>query len=62
MHNYDEYIEVGLAVVGAYAAMTSSLIGLGDNGKKEDFEWLRSRPKLVRSLAAKACQMDDMTY
>lgn len=36
-------------------------IGLGDIGKKEDFEWLRSRPKFVRSLATKTRLMDDIT-
>ncbi|XP_020870910.1 alpha-barbatene synthase [Arabidopsis lyrata subsp. lyrata] len=61
MPNFDEYMEAGEAEVGAYAAMACSFIGLGDIAKKKDFELLRSRPKLVRSLAAKTRLMDDMT-
>ncbi|CAH8307194.1 unnamed protein product [Eruca vesicaria subsp. sativa] len=61
MPNFDEYMEAGEAEVGAYAAMACSIMGLGDIGKKEDFEWLRSRPKFVRSLAAKTRLMDDIT-
>lgn len=61
MPNFDEYMEAGEAEVGAYAAMACSFMGLGDIAKKKDFELLRSRPKLVRSLAAKTRLMDDMT-
>lgn len=61
MPNFDEYMEAGEAEVGAYAAMACSILGLGEIGKKKDFDLLRCRPKLVRSLAAKTRLMDDMT-
>ncbi|XP_010494504.1 PREDICTED: alpha-barbatene synthase-like [Camelina sativa] len=61
MPNFDQYMEAGEAEVGAYVAMACSIMGLGEIGKKKDFELLRSRPKLVRSLAAKTRLMDDMT-
>jgi len=35
-------------------------MGLGEIGKKEAFEWLISRPKLVRILGAKTRLMDDI--
>lgn len=57
MPNFDEYME---AEVGAYAAMTCSIIWLGDIGKKEDFEGLRSSPKFVNSLATKTRLIDDI--
>ncbi|CAH8315803.1 unnamed protein product [Eruca vesicaria subsp. sativa] len=61
MPSFDEYIEAGGAEIGSYATITCSIMGLGDIGKKKDFEWLRSRPKVVQVLAAKTRLMDDMT-
>ncbi|XP_009123605.2 alpha-barbatene synthase [Brassica rapa] len=61
MPSFDEYIEAGGAEIGSYATITCSVMGLGEIGKKRDFEWLRSRPKVVQVLAAKTRLMDDMT-
>ncbi|KAL1224013.1 Alpha-barbatene synthase [Cardamine amara subsp. amara] len=58
--SFDEYVESGGAEIGAYAALACSLMGLGDIGRKEAFEWLISRPKLVWTLAAKTRLMDDI--
>ncbi|KAG2301858.1 hypothetical protein Bca52824_030511 [Brassica carinata] len=59
--SFDEYIEAGGAEIGSYATITCSIMGLGEIGKKEAFEWMRSRPKIVQVLAAKTRLMDDMT-
>ncbi|KAG2302287.1 hypothetical protein Bca52824_030938 [Brassica carinata] len=61
MPNFDEYVEAGGAEIGSYATMACSIMGLGKINKKEDFEWLLSRPKSVRYLASKARLMDDIT-
>ncbi|KAG2282930.1 hypothetical protein Bca52824_054150 [Brassica carinata] len=61
MPSFDEYIEAGGAEIGSYTAISCSVMGLGEIGKKRDFEWLRSRPKVVQVLAAKTRLMDDMT-
>ncbi|KAL0793109.1 hypothetical protein Bca101_064486 [Brassica carinata] len=45
MPSFDEYIEAGGAEIGSYATITCSIMGLGEIGKKEAFEWMRSRPK-----------------
>ncbi|CAF1779614.1 unnamed protein product [Brassica napus] len=59
--NFDEYVEAGGAEAGSYATIACSIMGLGEIGKKEDFEWLLSRPKSVRYLARKTRLLDDIT-
>ncbi|CAN7136194.1 hypothetical protein BRARA_D00967 [Brassica rapa] len=61
MPSFDEYIEAGGAEIGSYATIACSIMGLGEISKKIDFEWLRSRPKVVQVLAAKTRLMDDIT-
>ncbi|CAE6220260.1 unnamed protein product [Arabidopsis arenosa] len=58
--SFDEYLESGGAEIGTYATIACSIMGLGEIGKKEAFEWLISRPKLVRTLGAKTRLMDDI--
>ncbi|KAG5383408.1 hypothetical protein IGI04_034878 [Brassica rapa subsp. trilocularis] len=60
MPSFDEYVEAGGAEIGSYATMAWSIMGLGKISKKEDFDWLLSRPKYVRYLASKARLMDDI--
>lgn len=57
---FEEYIDSGGAEIGVYAAIACSIMGVGDIGRKEAFEWLISRQKLVRTLAAKSRLMDDL--
>ncbi|EOA14843.1 hypothetical protein CARUB_v10028157mg [Capsella rubella] len=58
--SFDEYIESGGAEVATYATIASSILGLGEIGSKEAFEWLISRPKLVRTLGAQTRLLDDI--
>lgn len=58
--SFDQYIEAGGAEIGTYVTIACSLMGLGETGRKEDFDWLRSRPKLVQVLARKTRLMDDI--
>ncbi|XP_010441850.1 PREDICTED: alpha-barbatene synthase isoform X2 [Camelina sativa] len=58
--SFDEYIESGGAEIGTYATIACSIMGLGEIGKKEAFEWLISRPTLVQILGAKTRLMDDI--
>lgn len=61
MPNFDEYVEAGGTEIGLYATMACSIMGLGKISKKEDFEWLLSRPKSVQCLSRKARLVDDIT-
>ncbi|KAJ4901658.1 Alpha-barbatene synthase [Raphanus sativus] len=58
--NFDEYIETGGAAGGVYSGIACYIMGLGEAGKKIDFEWLMSRPNVVRHIARKARLMDDI--
>ncbi|EOA12729.1 hypothetical protein CARUB_v10028174mg [Capsella rubella] len=58
--SFDEYVESGGAEIGTYATIACSFMGIGEIGRKEAFEWLISRPKLVRTLGAKTRVMDDI--
>ncbi|CAN8267557.1 unnamed protein product [Cochlearia groenlandica] len=57
---FDEFVEVGGAEVSAYATMACSIMGMDGIGKKEDFEWLMTRPKFIQSLAMKTRLWDDI--
>ncbi|XP_023633199.1 alpha-barbatene synthase isoform X2 [Capsella rubella] len=56
----DEFLESGGAEIATYATIACSIMGLGEMGSKEDFDWLISRPKLARTLGAKTRLMDDI--
>ncbi|KAJ4901657.1 Alpha-barbatene synthase [Raphanus sativus] len=58
--NFDEYVETGGAAAGTYSTIACSIMGLEETGKKIDFEWLISRPNVVRFIAKKTRLMDDI--
>ncbi|XP_023633210.1 alpha-barbatene synthase isoform X2 [Capsella rubella] len=58
--SFDEYVESGAAEVGSYVAIACSFMGIGEIGRKEAFEWLISRPKLIQTVGAMARLMDDI--
>ncbi|CAN8246142.1 unnamed protein product [Cochlearia groenlandica] len=58
--SFDEYIEVGGAEIATYLTIACSIMGLGESGSNEAFEWLMSRPKIVTVLGAKTRIMDDI--
>lgn len=58
---FDEYVEVGGITLTTYATLMYSFVGMGETVGKEGYEWVRSRPKLIKSLAAKGRLMDDVT-
>lgn len=54
-------MEVGGTALTTYATLMYSFVGMGDTAGKEAYEWVRSRPRLIKSLAAKGRLMDDVT-
>ncbi|VVB05221.1 unnamed protein product [Arabis nemorensis] len=58
---FEEYVEVGGVALTSYATLMYSFVGMGETVVKEAYEWVISRPKLIKSLAAKGRLMDDMT-
>ncbi|CAN8233124.1 unnamed protein product [Cochlearia groenlandica] len=58
--SFDEYVKVGADEVAANLSIASSFLGLGEIGGEEAFDWLMSRPKLVRALGAKTRILDDI--
>ncbi|XP_056846600.1 (Z)-gamma-bisabolene synthase 2-like [Raphanus sativus] len=58
---FEEFVEVGGTALTTYATLMYSFVGMGDTAGKEAYEWVRSRPRLIKSLAAKGRLMDDVT-
>lgn len=61
MPGFEEYVEVGGVVLTSYATLMYSFVGMGETVGKEAYKWVRSKPKLIKSLAAKSRLLDDMT-
>ncbi|KAG7543170.1 Terpene synthase N-terminal domain [Arabidopsis thaliana x Arabidopsis arenosa] len=59
--SFEEHVEVGGIALTSYATLMYSFVGMGETIGKEAYEWVRSRPRLIKSLAAKGRLMDDMT-
>lgn len=54
-------MEVGEEEVTACATLAGIFMSMGKMATKEAFEWLKSRPKLVKSLCIKGRLMNDIT-
>lgn len=61
MPRFEEHVEVGGIALTTYATLMYSFVGMGETVGKEAYEWVRSRPRLIKSLAAKGRLMDDIT-
>ena len=61
MPSFEEHVEVGGIALTSYATLMYSFVGMGETAGKEAYEWVRSRPRLIKSLAAKGRLMDDIT-
>ncbi|KAG7543166.1 Terpenoid cyclases/protein prenyltransferase alpha-alpha toroid [Arabidopsis thaliana x Arabidopsis arenosa] len=59
--SFEEHVEVGGIALTTYATLMYSFVGMGETVGKEAYEWVRSRPRLIKSLAAKGRLMDDIT-
>ncbi|NP_001268213.1 (-)-germacrene D synthase [Vitis vinifera] len=58
----EEYMPVAL-VTSAYSMLaTTSFVGMGDAVTKESFDWIFSKPKIVRASAIVCRLMDDMVF
>lgn len=59
--SFEEYMEVAEVVIGVYVVLAGYFICLGKMATKEAYEWLKSRPRLVKSLSVRGRLMNDVT-
>lgn len=59
--SFEEYVEAGGIALTTYAALMYSFVGIGVTVGKDTYEWVRSRPTLIKSLATKGRLIDDIT-
>ncbi|CAN7031769.1 hypothetical protein BRARA_H01002 [Brassica rapa] len=59
--SFEEYMEVAEVVIGVYVVLAGYFICLGKMATKEAYEWLKSRPRLVKSLSVRGRLMNDIT-
>ncbi|GAB4850253.1 hypothetical protein Ancab_029549, partial [Ancistrocladus abbreviatus] len=60
MPTMEEYMKVALVSGGYQMLSITSLIGMEDNEREEDFEWLLSGPKILQAITVISRLMDDM--
>ncbi|XP_010449212.1 PREDICTED: putative terpenoid synthase 7 [Camelina sativa] len=58
--SFEEYMEVGEVEVTVGATLAGIFMSMGNMATQEAFEWLKSRPQLVRSLSIKGRLMNDL--
>lgn len=58
--SFAEYMEVGMVEHAAYAGMAFFFTCLGKMATEEAYEWLKSRPKLVQTIAFKLRLVNDI--
>ncbi|XP_020869736.1 terpenoid synthase 28-like [Arabidopsis lyrata subsp. lyrata] len=58
--SFDEYLDVSGVEIALYFTLACILMGMENICKKEAYEWLKSRDKLVRALTAKARVLNDI--
>ncbi|CAN6825794.1 unnamed protein product, partial [Brassica oleracea] len=59
--SFEEYMEVAEVVIGVYVILAGYFICLGKMATKEAYEWLKSRPRLVKSISVRGRLMNDIT-
>ncbi|CAE5959669.1 unnamed protein product [Arabidopsis arenosa] len=58
--SFDEYLDVAGVEIAIYFTLAGILMGMENICKKEAYEWLKSRDKLVRALTEKTRLLNDM--
>ena len=56
----EEYLKVSIVSCGYMAMSTTSLVGMGDQVRKEDFDWIINEPLIVVAASAICRLMDDL--
>uniref|UniRef100_A0A1J3FPS3 Putative terpenoid synthase 7 n=1 Tax=Noccaea caerulescens TaxID=107243 RepID=A0A1J3FPS3_NOCCA len=59
--SFEEYMKIGEVEIAVYGSMAALVMGIEQIPIQEAYEWLKSRPKLMRSLSTKARLMNDIT-
>ncbi|GAB4850257.1 hypothetical protein Ancab_029553, partial [Ancistrocladus abbreviatus] len=60
MLTMEEYMKVALVTSGHQMLSITSLIGMEDNVREEDFEWLLGGPKILQAILVICRLMDDL--
>ncbi|CAN8252209.1 unnamed protein product [Cochlearia groenlandica] len=61
MPSFEEYMKIGEVEITIYATMAAIFMNTKHINAHETYEWLKSRPTLVRQLARKTRLMNDLT-
>ncbi|KAF8115069.1 hypothetical protein N665_0030s0110 [Sinapis alba] len=59
--SFDEYMEVAEVDITVCAALAGCFMSMGKMATKEAYEWLKSRPRLIKSLCIRGRLMNDIT-
>ncbi|KAL0799335.1 hypothetical protein Bca101_054510 [Brassica carinata] len=59
--SFDKYMEVAEVDIGVCVVLASYFMFLGKMATKEAFEWLKSRPRLIKSLCVRSRLVNDIT-
>lgn len=57
---FNEYTDVAYVSSGSYVVIVGSFLGMGEIADKNAFDWLRSKPKLVRVSETLGRLIDDI--
>ncbi|KAL1223178.1 putative terpenoid synthase 16 [Cardamine amara subsp. amara] len=58
--SFEDYMEIGKIEFGAYIIIAGALMGMDQINAKEAYEWLKSRSKLLESVAENARYQNDL--
>ncbi|KAF8102594.1 hypothetical protein N665_0198s0292 [Sinapis alba] len=61
MPSFDKYMEVGKVEIGGFIVLATAMMGIDDIDEVEGYSWLKSRSKLLQSLAEMLRLMNDKT-
>ena len=56
----EEYMKVSLVSCGYMTLSTTSLVGMGNRVRKEDFDWITNEPLIVVASSTICRLMDDL--
>ncbi|CAH8332403.1 unnamed protein product [Eruca vesicaria subsp. sativa] len=59
--SFEEYMEVAEVKITPYVVLAGCFMCLGKMATKEAYEWLKSRPRLIKSVCVRGRLMNDIT-
>jgi len=59
--SFEEYMEVGEEEISVCSTLAGIFMCMEQKATKEDYEWLKSRPKFIQTLCARCRLKNDIT-